>query len=84
MIFQRSQEEEALERWSRHEFIDLERTIARVWRRAPSQIDLNVKAQSVMAELGHWKKPRTLEEAKQITDTIIDNTDPEWHDSIFE
>jgi len=78
MIFQRSQEEEALERWSRREFIDLERTIARVWRRALSQIDLNVKAQSVMAELGHWKKPRTLEEAKQITDTIIDNTDPEW------
>jgi hypothetical protein len=78
MIFQRSQEEEALERWSRREFIDLERTIARVWRRALSQIDLNVKAQSVMAELGHWKKPRTLKEAKQITDTIIDNTDPEW------
>ena len=31
-----------------------------------------------MAELGHWKKPKTLAEAKQITDTIIDNMDPEW------
>ena len=31
-----------------------------------------------MAELGHWKTPKTLEEAKQITDTIIDNVDPEW------
>jgi len=31
-----------------------------------------------MTELGHWKTPKTLEEAKQITDTIIDNMDPEW------
>jgi hypothetical protein len=31
-----------------------------------------------MAELGHWKKPKTLEEAKQITDMIIDNMDPDW------
>jgi hypothetical protein len=35
-------------------------------------------AKSVNAELGHWKTPKTLEEAKQITDTIIDNMDPEW------
>ena len=36
------------------------------------------EAKSVMTELGHWKTPKTLEEAKQITDTIIDNMDPEW------
>jgi hypothetical protein len=78
MIFQRSKEEEALERWSRREFLDLERTIAKVWRRALSKIDLNANAKSVMAELGHWKTPKTLEEAKQITDTIIDSMDQEW------
>jgi hypothetical protein len=78
MIFQRSKEEEALDRWSRREFLDLERTIAKVWRQALSKIDLDAKAKSVKAELGHWKTPKTLEEAKHITDTIIDNTDPEW------
>jgi hypothetical protein len=78
MIFQRGKEEEALDRWSRREFLDLERTIAKVWRRALSNIDLNANAKSVMAELGHWKTPKTLEEAKQITDTIIDNIDSEW------
>ena len=78
MIFQRSKEEEALDRWSRREFLDLERTIAKVWRQALSKIDLDANAKSVMAELGHWKTPKTLEEAKQTADTIIDNMDPEW------
>jgi hypothetical protein len=78
MIFQRSKEEEALDRWSRREFREVERSIAKDWRRALSQIDFDAKIKPVLGELGHWKKPKTLAEAKQITDTIIDNMDPEW------
>ena len=78
MIFQRSKEEEALDRWSRREFREVERTIAKEWRQALSQIDLDATSKPVLAELGHWKKPKTLVEAKQITDMIIDNMDPEW------
>jgi hypothetical protein len=78
MIFQRSKEEEALDRWSRREFREVERTIAKDWRQALSQIDLDAASKPVLAELGHWKKPKTLVEAKQITDMIIDNMDPEW------
>lgn len=78
MIFRRSCEEEALDRWTHREFLDAERQFAKKWRRALSQVDFGAKVTSVMAELGHWKKPRSLEEAKQITDTIIDNMDPEW------
>jgi hypothetical protein len=78
MIFQRSKEEEALDRWSRREFREVERTIAKDWRQALSQIDLDAASKPVLAELGHWKKPKTLVEAKQITDIIIDNMDPEW------
>jgi hypothetical protein len=78
MIFQRSKEEEALDRWSRREFREVERTIAKDWRQALSQIDLDTASKPVLAELGHWKKPKTLVEAKQITDMIIDNMDPEW------
>lgn len=33
---------------------------------------------AVVAELGHWRKPKSLQDAKQLADTIIDNMDPEW------
>jgi hypothetical protein len=33
---------------------------------------------SVMAGVGRWRKPKSLEDAKQITDTIIDYIDQEW------
>jgi len=78
IIFQRSQEQEALDRWCDREFLDVERQIAKNWRAGLAKIDLDAMVKTVMAELGHWKKPKTLEEAKQITDTIIDNMDPEW------
>jgi hypothetical protein len=78
IIFQRSQEEEALDRWAGRDFLDVERNIAKLWRQELSKIDFNAMVKSVMAELGHWKKPKSLAEAKQITDTIIDNMNPEW------
>jgi hypothetical protein len=33
MILQPSEEEQAVQRWARHEFLDLERQIAKGWRR---------------------------------------------------
>ena len=66
------------DRWSRREFREVERTIAKEWRQALSQIDLDATSKPVLAELGHWKKPKTLVEAKQITEMIVDNMDPEW------
>ena len=33
---------------------------------------------NVMGHLGHWRKPKTLADAKQIADTMIDSMDPEW------
>ena len=32
----------------------------------------------VMGQLGHWRKPKSLEDARQLADTIIDCMDPEW------
>jgi len=31
-----------------------------------------------MAGIGHWRKPTSLADAKQMADYIIDNMDPEW------
>jgi hypothetical protein len=78
MFFQRSEEEEALNRWTHREFIELERGFAKKWRNALSQIDLDAMVKRVMGELGHWRKPKSLDEAKKIADTIIDYMDPEW------
>jgi hypothetical protein len=78
MIFQPSEEEQAVQRWARHEFLDLERQIAKGWRRMISQIDLNAMSEWMLGALGPWRKPTSLQDARKMTDTIIDNIEPEW------
>jgi hypothetical protein len=78
VIFEYSPEAEAISRWGKREFLELERNIARQWRRALTSIDLNSMVQSVMGALGPWRKPKSLQDARKMTDTIIDNMDPEW------
>jgi hypothetical protein len=69
-VFRRSPEAEALERWTKREFLEVERNIAKEWRRS--------MVKTVMGELRRWRKPKTLGDAKHIADTIIDAMDPEW------
>ena len=78
VIFERSPEAEAISRWGKREFLELERNIARQWRRALTSIDLDAMVQSVMGGLGPWRKPKSLQDARKMTDAIIDNMDPEW------
>lgn len=78
VIFEHSPEAEAVSRWCKKEFLELERNIARQWRRALTGIDLNAMVQSVASALGPWRKPSSLQDARSMTDTIMDNMDPEW------
>ena len=78
VVYRRSPEREALERWTDRHFLEVERNIAKNWRRALTRIDFNAMVKSVMAQLGHWRKPKSVADAKQIADTIIDYMDPEW------
>jgi len=78
VIFEHSAEAEAISRWGKREFLELERNTARQWRRALTSIDLNAMVQSVMGALGPWRKPRSLQDARKMTDLIIDNMEPEW------
>ena len=78
IVFRRSKEAEALARWTGRHFLEVERNIAKEWRRSLTRINFNAMVKNVMGHLGHWRKPKTLEDAKQIADTIIDNMDPEW------
>jgi hypothetical protein len=73
VFFSRTKEEEALERWQRHEFLDLERQIAKAWRRELSNIDLG----EIYQFFQKWfliGKPKTLAEVKALTDAFINGS----------
>lgn len=76
VIFEPSPEEEALSRWQNHEFMELERLIAKKWRRDLSNIDLetNYKLFQKFFPLG---KPKTLVDVKKFVDFYIGGPDQE-------
>jgi hypothetical protein len=78
VVFEHSPEAEAISRWGKREFLELERNIARQWRRALTSIDLKAMMESVTSALGPWRKPKSLQDARKMADIIIDNMDPEW------
>jgi hypothetical protein len=79
MMFMPTKEQEAMQRWQAHDFLEAERNYAKQWRRALTGIDLLAMAKSAMAELGpHWRRPKTLQDARDMANLIIDHTDPEW------
>jgi hypothetical protein len=78
IVLRRSPEEEALQRWTHHEFLEVERGLAKQWRNALMRVNHDDLVKTVKAGIGHWRKPKSLEDAKQMADYIIDNMDPEW------
>jgi len=79
VIFQQTKEQEAMHRWTAREFVDAERLVAKWWRRTLTAIDFNAMVATLMAGIGpHWRKPKTLQDAREMTDIIIDHMDQEW------
>jgi hypothetical protein len=79
MMFLPTKEQEAMQRWMAREFLEAERNYAKLWRRALMGIDLDAMSKSAMAELGpHWRKSKTLPDAREMADVLIDHMDPEW------
>ena len=79
MVFLPTREQEAMRRWQDRDFLEVERRIARKWRRALTAIDLKVRSSAVVAEAWpHFRTPKTLQDARDMAATIIDNTDPKW------
>ena len=77
VIYERTPEEEAFARWQRHEFLDLERQIAKVWRRNVTNIDHTGNYALFSGFYGSFRKPKTLADAKHIADTLISLFDEE-------
>jgi hypothetical protein len=72
MVYTMSQEEEALNRWQKGEFLDLERQIAKVWRKNVTGVDHTGSYALFNKLYGSFRKPKSLEDAKQIADTLVD------------
>lgn len=72
VLYEMSKEEEAFARWQDGEFLDLERQIAKVWRRDVSNIDHSFTYGLFKEFYRSFRRPNNLEDAKRIADTLID------------
>jgi hypothetical protein len=73
VFFEKTKEEEALYRWQEHEFLDLERQIAKVWRRELSNVDY----EETYRFFQRWfliGKPKSLGEVKALAEALIDGS----------
>jgi len=76
IFYGKAPEDEALERWYRQEFLDIERQFARVWRREIPNLDL----EGIYRFFGSWfliGKPKTFAEARTLSQAYIDGSPPE-------
>lgn len=79
MMYMPTKERDAMHRWTSREFLETERLYAKTWRRALTSINLPGMSKAAMAQLGpHWRKPKSLQDAREMADVIIDHTDQEW------
>lgn len=74
LMFPKTPEQEAFERWQRREFLDLERQVARMWRQALSNINYD-KTYQFFQKWYKGGKPKTLADVKALADANIDRTD---------
>jgi hypothetical protein len=71
LIFRESPEQEAMRRWQRGEFLEIERNIASGWRRALSLVDQTALYASFKNLYSSLPKPKTLTELKALADAIL-------------
>ncbi len=75
VVFDQTPEEKAFDRWSKAEFLDVEKVAAAGWRKALSELDLK-KVAGELEMLGiERKKCRTLEEARDFARQIVNGKD---------
>jgi len=76
VFYSKSPEEEALERWYNHEFLDVERQIAKRWRRELSNVD-HAEEYSFFQNWFLMGKPRSPAEVETLADAYIDGSPQE-------
>lgn len=79
MVFKAAPEAEAMSRWAQGDFLNIERQFAKRWRNDLNTIDFPAMTKNVMMAIGgNWRRPKSLLDAKQMADIIIDYMDPQW------
>ena len=76
IIFEQSPEQEAFNRWQRKEFLQLERLIAKAWRKNLSNINFENNYQ-FFQKFFPIGKPKNLTDVKKLVDFNIDGPDQE-------
>ncbi len=76
VIFHPSPEEEAFSRWQKKQFLELERSNARAWRRALSNLDFE-RMYDLFRPFFPLGKPKTLLDVKKFVDFHLDGPDQE-------
>jgi hypothetical protein len=71
MLYKQSPEEEAFGRWQRGEFLEVERGIAKQWRRELQALNLNEMKDSFKIIYESGGKPNTLDLIKYLADSVI-------------
>lgn len=76
VIFQASPEEEAMDRWQNHEFLNLERQQAKMWRQ--SLLTINLEEDYIFFQkFFPVAKPKKLVDVKRVVDFYISDPDQE-------
>jgi hypothetical protein len=73
VFFSHSQEEEALQRWYQGEFLDIERQIAKQWRRGLAGVDYT-ELSKFFQQWFHIGRPKTEAEVKHLAEAYIDGS----------
>ncbi len=76
IYFEKTPEEEALERWYNREFLDVERQIAKQWRRNLCGVD-HEHSYSFFQNWFPLGKPKNVAQAKTLADAYIDGSSQE-------
>jgi hypothetical protein len=77
LIIEQPPELKALQRWQRREFLDVERQMAKAWRRGLSGVDFDQIYKTFQQWFVALEKPKTLPQAKSISKQFIDAPDQE-------
>lgn len=72
IMIHETKEEEALHRWQRHEFLEIERGIARKWRRALSDVNYDGAYSFFQNWFPDKKKPKALSDIRNLANENID------------
>jgi hypothetical protein len=73
IVFNEPPEIEAFKRWQKHQFLEIERTIAKKWREGLKSMDSAQICQAFQGFFDTLGKPKDLNELKTLVDRIIDN-----------